>query len=114
MSVLIKGMEMPKACEECALNYDSFACIKTGNRFYRNDRETDFDPFKGRLEDCPLVPVQPHGRLIDADAYESLLRGIGNREYRRENGTICDAIKFLHPHYAPTIIPAEEEPNGRA
>ena len=54
------------------------------------------------------VHVPPHGRLIDADAYEALIRGLGNREYRREAGTICDAIKFLHPHYAPTIIEAEE------
>ena len=54
------------------------------------------------------IPVPPHGRLIDADAYESLLRGLGDRNYRREKGTICDAIKFLHPHYAPTIIEAEE------
>ena len=54
------------------------------------------------------LPPIPHGRLIDADAYESLLRGLGDRNYRREKGTICDAIKFLHPHYAPTIIPAEE------
>ena len=52
--------------------------------------------------------VPPHGRLIDADAYEKLLRGLGNRDYRREAGTLQDAIKFLHPHYAPTIIPAEE------
>lgn len=56
---------------------------------------------------CPLIPVPPHGRLIDGDAYEALIRGLGNREYRRENGTICDAIKFLHPYYAPTIIPAD-------
>ena len=54
------------------------------------------------------LPPIPHGRLIDADAYKSLLRGLGDRNYRREKGTICDAIKFLHPHYAPTIIPAEE------
>ena len=53
------------------------------------------------------VPVPPHGDLIDRDAYEKLLRGLGSRDYRREKGTICDAIKFLHPHYAPTIIPAD-------
>ncbi len=96
MSVLIKGMEMPKTCEECALNYDSCACIKTGSRFFRG-RETEFDPFKGRLEDCPLIPVPPYGRLIDADELEAT----------------CD-----EPHWcawlsdidnAPTIIPAEEE-----
>jgi hypothetical protein len=76
-------------------------CNITMNDICLNDWETK------RCDNCPLVSIPPHGRLIDADAYEDLLRGLGDREYRREKGTICDAIKFLHPHYAPTIIPAE-------
>lgn len=54
------------------------------------------------------ISVPDHGRLIDADAFEALIHGLGNREYRREHGTICDAIKMLQPHYAPTIIPADK------
>ena len=99
MGVYIKGMEMPKACEECALNYDSFACIKTGSRFFEDN---EFDPFKSRLEDCPLIPIPPHGRLIDADAlYKDILEDAGYGEAERFNDYWLGE--------QPTIIPAEEE-----
>ena len=92
MSVLIKGLKMPKENAICVVIFpDGRVTSQFGV------------PHLGTA-----VPVPPHGRLIDADAYEKLLRGLGNRDYRREAGTLQDAIKFLHPHYAPTIIPAEE------
>lgn len=103
MSILIKGIEMPPSCWECWFQ-------DCGNCVLNKHKVVDKCILEGRRdEDCPLIPVLDHGRLIDADAYEALIRGLGNREYRREHGTICDAIKFLHPHYAPTIIPAEEQ-----
>lgn len=53
---------------------------------------------------------EPHGRLIDADATLKLLQGLGNRDYRREKGTIMEAMKMLsYEEYTPTIIPASEE-----
>ena len=94
MGVYIKGIEMPKGADEHRL-------IIRANGQVIIDKKTYW-------EEAEAVPVPPHGRCIDADAYESLLRGLGDRNYRREKGTICGAIKFLHPHYAPTIIPAEE------
>ncbi|MBR1810775.1 MAG: hypothetical protein IJ766_03870 [Clostridia bacterium] len=62
MSVLIKGMEMPKSCECCGLlmkvqNLCAY-CMATGLQVKYS--ETD-------LKDgmCPLVEVQtPHGDLI--------------------------------------------------
>ena len=45
MSVLIRGMVMPKNCFTCP---------------FKNLEICD--------EDCPLIEVPPHGRLIDADA----------------------------------------------
>lgn len=43
-------------------------------------------------------------RLIDANATVELLRSLGNRDYRREKGTIADAMKMLsHPAYTPTV-----------
>ena len=59
MSVLIKGMEMPKDCKNCPFLCD-YSC-----------RVLLFEPDwgkSGRDERCPLTPVPPHGRLIDADA----------------------------------------------
>lgn len=98
MSILIKGLDMTK--HGIVIN------------IYADGRVTDhFDEFQETIGTVVPVPT-PHGRLIDADAYEALLRCLGNREYRREKGTIRDAIKFLHPHYAPTIIEAEGEDDG--
>ncbi len=104
MSVLI-NMEMPKTCGECALNYDSYACIMTGSRFFK---DSEFDSFKGRLEDCPLIPVPPHGRLIDADAVKAAaMEDILGWE---DAGCDRDDYRAFLANYiydAPTIIPAE-------
>ena len=46
-----------------------------------------------------------HGRLIDADEAIKNLKSLGNRDYRREKGTIQDAEKMLSSDkYTPTII----------
>ena len=77
MSILIRGMEMPKDCKNCPMLVN-YICIALG-------LEPDWG-CSGRDERCPLVPVPPHGRLIDADA---LFREISNRtnaayEWRRK------------------------------
>lgn len=64
MSILIKGMEMPGSCGECK----AFVCYKqwAGDRgdcfcgITKSDAKA-----KTMNADCPLVPVQPHGDLID-------------------------------------------------
>ena len=71
MSILIKGMEMPKCCAECEWHeYYSgdynwvHACRRTGTMPIEN-AETE------RANDCPLIEVPTsHGRLIDADEFE--------------------------------------------
>ena len=72
MSVLIKGMDMPKDCGKCFVG-DRAICSSA----------------------CPLVPVPPHGRLIDeSDAITALL---------------CDNdyAAALTVGNCPTVIPAE-------
>ena len=69
MSVLIRGMEMPKNCQDCPLNYDQMACIVTGTRWW-SDKVVlmNFESEKERLYDCPLIEVKiPHGDLADKD-----------------------------------------------
>ena len=91
MSILIKGMEMPKyGCDHCFL--------RTGNycgKIEKDEAVVEYAKKSERHPDCPLVPVPPHGRLIDAD----------------ELGAKCDA-----PYWcvwksdiddAPTIIEGE-------
>ena len=63
MSILIKGMEMPKHCWQCAFHDDLDECILLNQSCMVVWGESK------RIEDCPLVEVPtPHGRLIDADA----------------------------------------------
>ena len=96
MSILIKGMEMPPNCMLCPLCVEEAdpangeMCMVTGTLMPPCTRE--------RLDNCPLVPVQPHGRLIDADAL--CKDGCGNCY-----GCPYDVCIIAN---APTIIQAEE------
>jgi len=84
MSILIKGVEMPKCCGECYVGF----CKQIGCEL-----SIGFDDYnKSRHHNCPLVPVPPHGRLIDADALPIDI----------EWEDILDA---------PTVIETEEERN---
>lgn len=66
MGVYIKGMEMPKSCRYCEFRHMSL----TQNAFCTAAHETInyVAERTKRLDNCPLVPVPPHGRLIDIDA----------------------------------------------
>lgn len=61
MSILIKGMKMPTSCLSC-----DFCNPFTDTPYCR--RLMKITPISTRLDDCPLVELPPHGRLIDADA----------------------------------------------
>lgn len=51
-----------------------------------------------------------HGRLIDADEAITTLKLLGNRDHRKEKGTIQEAEKMLSfDEYTPTIIDADKE-----
>ncbi|MBO5967317.1 MAG: hypothetical protein J6S14_02330 [Clostridia bacterium] len=103
MGIYIKGMEMPTRCEDCFC--------------YRNNAEFDYayccisdvnvlGHGNARLNNCPLIPVPPHGRLIDADALCELCDIMADK---------CDGVgESIWHHFrttvewTPTIIPAEE------
>lgn len=88
--ILIKGMEMPKSCHECRMyEADIYYCSTA-------DRVIDIpDSSEGRCAFCPLVPVPPHGDLIDRDALPT------------------SRVEWEDIVNAPTIIPAEEGLNER-
>ena len=100
MSILIKGMEMPTKCSECLLAKLS----PTGESLICNYMLSRV-PWDERPFDCPLVPVPPHGRLIDADALEA----DGWRLQRYLHATDGCTIEGMAISCAPSIIPAEEE-----
>ena len=102
MSVLIKGIQMPTRCECCrfsgfgGLRNERVVCMFTGENAYMNTVQY--------LDDCPLVPIPPHGRLIEKEPIIKYITdglNIGRFGY--------DAIEVLAEiEYAPTIIPEEE------
>lgn len=69
MGVYLKGMTIPKCCDDCSLLYDFCCCIVTGDSLGMIQWESD----KKRLPDCPLIPVPDHGDLIDRDELSRLV-----------------------------------------
>ena len=112
MGVYIKGMEMPKSCWDCevggAKQMDNATCPFCSMEYWEQDN------YRDKIADgCPLVPVPPHGRLIDVDAL------IARHEFEAHHHTVCDefdkgrlagwndVIRAIRG-YVPTIIEAEE------
>lgn len=95
--IYIPGMEMPTSCCECPCSYDNYCAIT-------NDYATFDEWAVSRRENCPLIPVPEHGRLIDADALMLRVDMHGTNKF----GMIDEDIReFISA--APTIIPASEE-----
>ena len=108
MSVYIKGMEMPEDCTECWFKKNTWhqhlsdcnICPFTG----------DATPYTRRKENCPLVSVPDHGRLIDGNA---LVEWICGKDYMtkvhtasKEELRVAMTNIPIMINNAPTIIPA--------
>ena len=108
MSVLIKGMEMPKDCAGCQLRFGSYCTRLTddnnGEILLCVNKEI---VGKTRNKRCPLVEVPtPHGRLIDAD---KLIQLIKNRLNEPDAAFGYDTVDlFADIENFPTIIEAEK------
>ena len=105
MSILIKGMYMPRMCSECAF----MGGLICPDNVYTCDCPVEDDVCGVNITqavdedckhpDCPLVEIPtPHGRLIDADALIDLWHGC------EVNGDIKPIIDARQ-----TIIEAEDE-----
>ena len=95
MSILIRGMEMPKNCKECDL-YIEGACYAKGYRDYRRIMD------KSKPDDCPLIELPPHGRLGDLDKLYAMVN-----EADDYGADIADVLRLIID--APTVIEAEGE-----
>lgn len=108
MSILIKGMEMPKAFvyrengsfTTCPLYDIDGYCGALNTEASHNEG--------GKLSDCPLTTVPPHGDLIDKKTVSENLASVLNKKnppfsYPDWNDAIVAMLT------APTIIEAEEE-----
>lgn len=65
--VYIKGMKMPTSCSECA------CCSYYGNGEHMCDiteKVVEYEcGLEKRRDDCPLVPVPPHGHWVAKEDY---------------------------------------------
>ena len=107
MSVLVKGMKMPRNCLMC--QFHGFGGYK--NEFIVCSLTGRSEGQLSNVPDCPLVEVPfPHGRLIDGDNVIKLLREqlTGDRDtvYEYYDDGLEMAISELS--IIPTIIEAEE------
>lgn len=113
MSILIKGMEMPKSCWQCQLleGHRHDGLCKAANRWLDDDdyfdwyqyQEGDIDTSKPL--NCPLVEVPKHGRLIDADA---LKNSLAFAESTAKWAVPALRAVLMVIDEMPTTIPAEE------
>lgn len=101
MSVLVKGMEMPKKCGSCP-------CFHAEHPMYcqavKADKTKRIAAPYGlpRPDWCPLIEVPPHGRLIDEDALISKINYTDNF-YETPFVDWDDILE------APTVIPADKD-----
>ena len=103
MSVLVKGMKMPKGCFQKEFPHRCPFC--TGTKCVLMN-EVIPQRVNRRLDGCPIDEVPEHGRLIDADALLSIDRQIydGDRAVGRRYVIYPYEVEDM-----PTIIEAERE-----
>ena len=117
MPILVKDRDMPDACGSCP-------CFHAETPMYCQAVIADVQkprivrPYaKGLPEWCPLIEIPKHGRLIDFDRIEAIMKNACDecKESSMEfDGFYADCGQCLlngvkkDLMFAPTIIPAEE------
>ena len=76
MGIYIKGMEMPKSCDECRIMmFEDTNCVPELYCGCPIVFKAHPQGAGNRPDYCPLIELPPHGRLIDADALLERLKG---------------------------------------
>ena len=92
MGIYIKSMEMPKNCGDCWFEHAYEFC-------------------ESKYEDCPLIELPPHGRLIDADELTKMCQEMQSNEWNNKAAPYSWAYAYesfeSDVDNAPTIIGAE-------
>ena len=74
MSILIRGMRMPKNCAECPVALSGKYCRI-------NQTYTTYIKLSVRPDHCPLVELpEKHGRLFDADEVKKCIEGVADSD----------------------------------
>ena len=116
--VLIKNMKMPTSCSVCPmLEGDSMdGLCHAASKWLDDDKHWTWYVYpEGDMDDskpcnCPLVPVPPHGRLIDANELMEMIRRA--KEDDSETADVYEDDYHIVDEWlsvAPTVIPADRE-----
>ena len=105
--IYIPGVKMPESCFVCMAS----ALLPWGASCLILNEHLDINSKSRRRDDCPLVEVQYHGRLIDADAFDERVRIAGGMADEELTDDFKDGIQvtLLMLKTQTTIIPADEE-----
>lgn len=112
MSIILKGIDLPKSCGECEFNYN----LEGGSYEWWECviLHDDINQFDTRQTDCPLIEIPiPHGRLIDGNKLRATLRRWTEDEWNQKASPVSwacayeDLIDLIDDE--PTILEAEEE-----
>lgn len=103
MSVYIQGMEMPKTESEVLI-----IAIESNGSVYPVRIDGDGQPMifpNEEMKNC-AIPVQPHGRLIDADKLDDVCVRLNSEDWGITVGEhkLLDRVLFEFP----TVLPAEQ------
>ncbi len=102
MGIYIKGIDMPKTCEECRYFIKRMNHISLDYKYYCINGASALvfpNVYENVAFDCPLIEVsEPHGRLIDADALAYKLGASDEDIY----------VKATLDEDAPTVIERSE------
>lgn len=96
--LLIMGLDAPEKCNGCCMNLTGHCLANKGLYVGRDNLEYNSKP-----DWCPAMNIQPHGRLIDADAFN---QNIANLGMKYDPFMAAGVIAFVND--APTIIPASK------
>ena len=104
MSVIVKGVNIPKNCLEC-----KFTDSEWGVCVLDQPNERAPEDYMKRSDWCPLTQIPPHGDLIDRreaiiDANERAY------DFWLSDDEVNATIQFLKEQ--PTIIPADPAEEG--
>ena len=100
--IYIPGVEMPTSCAKCIV-FGEYGCPFLGAVGYALTEGR-------RADDCPLISIPDHGRLIDADALDTELL----KQVKGDDAFSAYVVKYVGQAFvrvvrdAPTVIPAEE------
>lgn len=99
MGIYLPNMEMPTSCYKCPVRRRDgmdLVCPIAHERF----SIADVNILEYRLDNCPLVPIPAHGRLIDAKRLlDTMFKLVDEETFRAFRQVVNDA---------PTVIEEEE------